>query len=91
MSTDAEPRKGGTLLQIRDLVISGQSNDQWHPIVNGVSLALGRGEVVGLVGESGAGSEARASPTSLRALPRPSIPLTALWTKWSRRRWSAGP
>ncbi|MET2832168.1 ABC transporter ATP-binding protein [Mesorhizobium shangrilense] len=55
MSTDAEPRKGGTLLQIRDLVISGQSNDQWHPIVNGVSLTLGRGEVVGLVGESGAG------------------------------------
>ena len=47
--------KGEVLLEIRDLRIEGQSDDVWHPIVKGVDLTLRRGEVLGLIGESGAG------------------------------------
>ncbi len=43
------------LLSIRDLKIEGKSGDDWLPIVNGVDLTLHRGEVLGLIGESGAG------------------------------------
>ncbi len=43
------------LLKIRDLKIEGHSDDQWIEIVHGVSLTLHRGEVMGLIGESGAG------------------------------------
>jgi peptide/nickel transport system ATP-binding protein len=43
------------LLQIRGLRIEGQSDDVWQPIVKGVDLELHRGEVLGLIGESGAG------------------------------------
>ncbi len=45
----------GYLLEIRNLQIEGHSDDQWHDIVNGVDLTLRRGEVLGLIGESGAG------------------------------------
>ncbi|TCM65749.1 ABC transporter ATP-binding protein [Rhizobium sp. BK068] len=47
--------KGGNLLEIRDLRIDGFSNDVWHKIVKGVDLVVKRGEIVGLIGESGAG------------------------------------
>jgi peptide/nickel transport system ATP-binding protein len=47
--------KGEMLLEIRDLKIEGQSDEVWHPIVKGVDLTLRRGEVLGLIGESGAG------------------------------------
>ncbi len=43
------------LLQITDLKIDGKSGDDWLPIVKGVNLTLHRGEVLGLIGESGAG------------------------------------
>jgi len=43
------------LLTIRNLRIEGFSDDQWKPIVNGIDLELNRGEVLGLIGESGAG------------------------------------
>jgi peptide/nickel transport system ATP-binding protein len=43
------------LLEVRDLRIEGQSDDSWHEIVKGVSFDLKRGEVLGLIGESGAG------------------------------------
>lgn len=48
-------QKGDTLLDIRGLRIDGFSNDRWHQIVKGVDLTVRRGEVVGLIGESGAG------------------------------------
>ncbi|MBX5212128.1 ABC transporter ATP-binding protein [Rhizobium sp. NZLR11] len=48
-------RKGGNLLEMRDLKINGFSNDVWHEIVKGVDLVVKRGEIVGLIGESGAG------------------------------------
>ncbi len=43
------------LLEIDNLYIEGFSEGIWHEIVNGVSLSLDRGEVLGLIGESGAG------------------------------------
>ncbi len=43
------------LLTIRDLRIEGRSEDTWTQIVKGVNLTLHKGEVLGLIGESGAG------------------------------------
>ncbi len=43
------------LLEIHDLFIDGQSGEEWLPIVKGVGLTLDRGQVLGLIGESGAG------------------------------------
>jgi len=43
------------LLEIQGLRIEGQSDEAWHEIVKGVDLTLRRGEVLGLIGESGAG------------------------------------
>ena len=43
------------LLDIKNLVIEGYSDEQWVGIVHGVDLKLHRGEVMGLIGESGAG------------------------------------
>ena len=43
------------LLDIHDLKIEGFSDGQWHRIIRGIDLKLHRGEVLGLIGESGAG------------------------------------
>ncbi|MEX0968816.1 MAG: ABC transporter ATP-binding protein [Paracoccaceae bacterium] len=43
------------LLKIRGLRIEGRSDEKWTEIVHGVDLDLKRGEVLGLIGESGAG------------------------------------
>ena len=43
------------LLKIRDLKIEGRSDETWNSIVNGIDLDLKKGEVLGLIGESGAG------------------------------------
>ncbi|MEM6465695.1 MAG: ABC transporter ATP-binding protein [Pseudomonadota bacterium] len=43
------------LVKIRGLKIEGRSEDTWNEIVHGVDLDLHRGEVMGLIGESGAG------------------------------------
>tara|TARA_B100000586_G_C20108561_1_gene428688 strand:- start:400 stop:2055 length:1656 start_codon:yes stop_codon:yes gene_type:complete len=44
-----------TLLSITDLCIDGFSNNRWHQIVKHVNLGLDHGEILGLIGESGAG------------------------------------
>ncbi|MFT5113971.1 MAG: peptide/nickel transport system ATP-binding protein [Parasphingorhabdus sp.] len=43
------------LLKIKNLRIEGYSDEQWIEIVHGIDLTLHRGEVLGLIGESGAG------------------------------------
>ncbi|UMA64367.1 ABC transporter ATP-binding protein [Roseivivax marinus] len=43
------------LLKIRNLTLEGRSDEEWTQIVNGVDLDLHKGEVLGLIGESGAG------------------------------------
>lgn len=45
----------GNLLEIRDLWIEARSDHGWTEIVKGVDVTLERGEVLGLIGESGAG------------------------------------
>lgn len=47
--------KNPVLLEIRDLRIEGYANEKWIEIVHGIDLTLHRGEVLGLIGESGAG------------------------------------
>jgi peptide/nickel transport system ATP-binding protein len=53
--TSSTRTKGDVLLEIRNLQIEGESDEVWRPIVRGVDLTLKRGEVLGLIGESGAG------------------------------------
>ncbi|HEY9039995.1 MAG TPA: ABC transporter ATP-binding protein [Roseovarius sp.] len=47
--------KKNVLLKIRNLKIQGYSDEQWVDIIKGIDLTLHRGEVMGLIGESGAG------------------------------------
>ncbi len=51
----AAAQHGEVLLQVRGLRIEGESEEVWHGIVKGVDLTLRRGEVLGLIGESGSG------------------------------------
>jgi peptide/nickel transport system ATP-binding protein len=56
MSTDqSAPDDRPKMVEMRGLRIEGQSDEQWHEIVHGVDVTLRRGEVLGLIGESGAG------------------------------------
>ncbi|MCA8869880.1 MAG: ABC transporter ATP-binding protein [Rhodobacteraceae bacterium] len=55
MNTEERGEKGDVLLEMKNIVIDGWSDERWHQIIRGVDLSLGRGEVLGLIGESGAG------------------------------------
>ena len=55
MSDPVYTSKTNCLLSIRDLYIDGYQEEEWRQIVKGVSLHVNRGEVLGLIGESGAG------------------------------------
>ena len=48
-------KESNVLLNIRDLQIDGYTGEHWIEIVKGIDLTLHRGEVLGLIGESGAG------------------------------------
>ncbi|MEE8366212.1 MAG: ABC transporter ATP-binding protein [Gammaproteobacteria bacterium] len=43
------------ILEIKDLLIEADIDGEWKPIVNHLSMTLERGEIIGLIGESGAG------------------------------------
>ena len=43
------------LLEIKGLKIEGFADEKWVEIVHGVDITLHKGEVIGLIGESGAG------------------------------------
>ena len=58
------------LLEIRDLEIEGRRPDgAWMPIVKRVSVDVGRGEVLALIGESGAGKSTIALASLAYARP----------------------
>lgn len=44
------------LLEMKNIHIDGFSDERWHKILKGVDLTLHRGEILGLIGESGAGN-----------------------------------
>ena len=43
------------LLSMKDLVIEAEVDGVWTPIVKSLSMSLRKGEIIGLIGESGAG------------------------------------
>lgn len=57
------------LLEIKGLVIDGKSDDIWNPIIKGLNITLNRGEVLGLIGESGAGKSTAGLATMAFAKP----------------------
>ncbi|MEM9441660.1 MAG: ABC transporter ATP-binding protein, partial [Pseudomonadota bacterium] len=54
MNSESGPHRP-EILQMRGLRIEGRADDSWQEIVHGIDLDLKRGEVLGLIGESGAG------------------------------------
>ena len=59
-----------TLLAVRDLLVRFRTHDGTIHAVNGVSFELGRGERLGLVGESGCGKSVT-NLAIIRLLPKP--------------------
>ena len=51
----SDQQKKNVLLQVKDLHIEGYADEKWIGIVHGINMTLHRGEVMGLIGESGAG------------------------------------
>ena len=58
------------LLDIRDLKVQFRTDDGWLHAVDGVDVAVERGETVSVVGESGCGKTVTAM-TVLRLVPMP--------------------
>ena len=55
MSDKFKKNKNEPLLKMEDIYIDGFADERWHKIIRGINLTLNRGEILGLIGESGAG------------------------------------
>jgi peptide/nickel transport system ATP-binding protein len=101
LSADRGPRAGtsqAALLDVRDLHVTYRRAGYEVPAVRGVSFALGRGQTLGVAGESGSGKSTMA--LSLLRLAGPSATvtgqvvydgedlLTARWSRLRAVRWS---
>ncbi|MBX9702369.1 MAG: ABC transporter ATP-binding protein [Acetobacteraceae bacterium] len=58
------------LLEVRDLSVQFRTDGGWVRAVDGVSLSVGRGETLGVVGESGCGKSVTAM-TVMKLIPMP--------------------
>ncbi len=54
-NTFYKKNKPELLLEMTDIQIDGFADNRWHKIIKGINLKLNKGEVLGLIGESGAG------------------------------------
>ena len=54
-SNKSKKNKSDLILKMEDIYIDGFSDERWHKIIKGINLTLNRGEILGLIGESGAG------------------------------------
>ncbi|MDQ4107141.1 MAG: ATP-binding cassette domain-containing protein, partial [Actinomycetota bacterium] len=70
VSSTGDPRSGPPLLEVRDLEVRFGSRRREVAAVRGVSFAIARGEILGLIGESGSGKTTVAR--AVAGLVRPS-------------------
>jgi peptide/nickel transport system ATP-binding protein len=75
---------GGHLLDIRGLKTHFRTDDGWVQAVDGVDIAIDRGETVGIVGESGCGKTVTAMSV-LKLLPMPPGRIVAGQILWQGR------
>jgi peptide/nickel transport system permease protein len=68
--------RDGPLLAVDNLTVEVQSPSGWLKAVDGVTFAVARGEILGIVGESGAG-KSLTSLSLMRLLPSPPFQITA--------------
>ena len=54
-NTFYKKNKSELLLEMKDIQIDGFADNRWHKIIKGMNLKINKGEVLGLIGESGAG------------------------------------
>ncbi|HEY6532167.1 MAG TPA: dipeptide/oligopeptide/nickel ABC transporter permease/ATP-binding protein [Acidimicrobiales bacterium] len=71
----SEPNDPATVLKIRDLSLEFETNNGMVEVLDKVNLEVRRGEILGLVGESGCGKTVT-SQSILRLLPTPPARIT---------------
>ena len=67
------------LLEMKNIHIDGFSDERWHKILKGVDLNLYRGEILGLIGESGAGKSTMGK--AAMGYTQPGCKINGIWKK----------